>query len=178
MTRPPPRHGARRRAVLGLLGCAAILVALAWAAPAPLLAHADLVASEPDDGERVTEALDAVRLEFDEPVEAREVTLLDPRGEPVPTAEPDEDGPVVTQPLGELADTGDHRVRYRVMGADGHLVDGELRFAYAGPTAADPPAPADVDEPAGLARWWPLAAAVGAVALLVAAGVWSWRRLG
>lgn len=187
MTAPASRNVMLRRlstsasALIVGVGVLVSAVVLAAGQAAPVWAHPDLVASEPEDGERVTDRLEAVRLEFDEPVDVLEVRVTGPQGEPAPTGEATVDESVATQPLDQLARTGDHLVRYRVAAADGHTVDGEFSFVYLGPTGDDEPETtesAQGEEPTMLAQWWPLAAVGGALLAVLATGLWSWRRLG
>lgn len=189
MTPPPSRDGTRWRrptpasALIVGVGVLASAVVLAAGQAAPVWAHPDLVASEPEDGERVTDKLEAVRLEFDEPVDVLEVRVTGPQGEPAPTGEATVDESVATQTLDQLTRTGDHLVRYRVAAADGHTVDGEFGFVYLGPIGDDEPETSigsaeEGEEPAVLAQWWPLLVVGGALLAVLAAGLWSWRRLG
>lgn len=188
MTAPPPRDRMRRRrptpasALIAAVGVLASVAVLAAGQVAPAWAHPDLVASEPEDDERVTDRLETVRLEFDEPVDVLEVRVTGPQGEPAPTGEATVDESVAIQPLDQLGRTGDHLVRYRVAAADGHTVDGEFSFVYLGPTGddeAETTEPAEEgEEPPVLAPWWPLLAVGGALLAVLAAGLWSWRQLG
>lgn len=186
MTAPASRDGTRRprptptsALIVGVLASVAVLAATQ---AAPAWAHPGLMASEPEDGERVTDRLEAVRLEFDEPVDVLEVRVTGPQGEPAPTGEATVDESVAIQPLDQLWRTGDHLVRYRVAAADGHTVDGEFSFVYLGPTGddvAETTEPAEEgEEPPVLAQWWPLLVVGGALLAVLATGLWSWRRLG
>jgi copper resistance protein C len=123
---------------------AAVLVLAA----VPALAHTVLVASHPSGEATVTDALDEVRLEFNEPVTAPQVDVTDPAGQPVTEGEATVDGPVVVQALRPLEEHGPHTVDYRVVAADGHPIEGTFVFHYAGPLAEQPDPEADPAPPA------------------------------
>lgn len=182
MSGVPARPVAGRARPLRLRGPAlvATFVAVALGVAGPVLAHAALVASDPEDGQTVTEPLEEVRLEFDGPVRAERVAVVGPDGRDVADGEPAVAGEAVEQALAGLPETGDYNVAYRVASADEHRIEGELTFTYLGPVTAadDSPSLDDPADPAGLLRWWPLAAVAAAVAAVAILGARTWRRLG
>ncbi|MFI6760066.1 copper resistance protein CopC [Micromonospora sp. NPDC050417] len=165
--------------VPAVAGIAVLLAGVPAAAPA--WAHSRLLGTDPADGATVTRQVAAVRLTFDELVRADLSTVV------VEGADQRRygDGPVrvvdheMSQPVHPLR-SGDYRVAWRAISADGHPVQGEFRFTVALPPGQEPaepvqPAqPAEADRadatattPAGPdGRWW---CAGGAVALVVAA---------
>jgi methionine-rich copper-binding protein CopC len=106
----------------------AALLALAGAAAA----HARLQSSAPANGAAVTPPPAALRLQYDEPVEAAmsSVKLTGPGDAAVATAQvaadPKDDKALVL-PLPRLA-PGAYRAQWATMGRDGHRTRGELRF--------------------------------------------------
>lgn len=102
------------------------------AATTTAFAHAKLQKSEPENGSTVTIAPAAVKLHYNEPVEAAmssmrftasgDVTVQ--AGKPV-LAEGDDKTLVV--PVPKLP-AGDYRVEWSTMGHDGHHMKGEVRF--------------------------------------------------
>lgn len=141
-----------RRSLLAL----SVLVGLAFT-PAPALAHADLVATQPEAGGQVT-AADEVRLAFDESVRPgpEPITVVGPDGAAItvgpPTTTPD--GLVMSAPIDATA-PGTYRVAWRAVSADDHVVEGEFEFvlidatdATAAPatTGAPPTAPLPDDD--------------------------------
>lgn len=130
----------RAGAVLTAAVCAAVLL-VAGAPPAS--AHAVLIATQPERGTTVTEQLDAVSLQFSEAVSFAQVQVTGPDGERVEEGTPDEQGEAVSQPLGPVLEQGTYRVAFRVTSDDGHPVEGQFEFAYAGPVGTggtdDPP---------------------------------------
>lgn len=163
----------------------------------PTRAHADLEASQPEDGATVSTPLDAVVLEFDEPVSAPEVTVTDPTGADIARGEARVDRRRVTQPLGPLEDTGRYTVTYQVLSADDHPAFGEIAFTYTGPTGEEPsdearppaspddagPGPAGGAEPApasdaeNAATLWPLLAVGAGAVVVLAVGAYALRAL-
>lgn len=133
-----------RRAVGLAVGVGALLLA----APAPAVAHPTLLFTEPAAETAVAEAPAAVSLVFGEAVTigGRALTLVDAAGSQVPVHEARtvRDGRMVTARLDTPLAAGTYRVRWRVTGQDGDLVEGEYRFAVgvalsgAGPIATGP----------------------------------------
>lgn len=109
---------------------ASLAVTLVSAAPAQ--AHAALEATSPVDGERLAEAPDQVRLEFDEPVTlpAGGLRIYDAEGERITSADAGTgaSAEVVRTVLGEALAPGTYIVTWRVVSADGHPARGAFVF--------------------------------------------------
>lgn len=126
------------RWVTACLGAALLLAA----SPAPSAqAHVELVASAPAEGDRVPLSLDRVVLTFGTDLLAAGavISVRDPRGAEVPVG--------ATGTLGEtasasvaLATPGRHTIDYRVVGQDGHVLVGSLRFTVVAGNPPDSPA--------------------------------------
>lgn len=104
---------------------------------APAYAHAELVSSDPADGAALDTAPAQVVLTFSSEVNpdlSRVAVTVD--GAPADTGAPTVRGATVTVPLPGGA--GGYRVVYRVVAADGHRVDGQLRFTAAAAAAPGP----------------------------------------
>lgn len=112
--------------------------------PEPLSAHLRLVSSSPAAGSEMARPPEAVRLRFSLPVQLplSEIVLIGPAG-PVPL------GPltlaagstdVLQAPIPTDLPAGAYLVQWRVAGADGHPISGELSFTM---LAAEPQDPAD-----------------------------------
>src|SRR5690242_15820076 len=111
-----------RRAVVSTLlavGCVLLLAS-------PGSAHAELVKTTPENGQRLDAAPTSVTLEFSESIDLVDdgISLLDGKGAVVPTPDPAVDGHTVTWPMPAHLRTGSYVVRWRVVSADGHPVDG------------------------------------------------------
>ena len=93
----------------------------------PAFAHAQLLSSQPADGDSLATAEEVV-LTFNEEISPDFVQLVatGPDGD-VLDGEPTIDGAVLTQPIRPTSN-GEYSMTYRVVSADGHPVSGELRF--------------------------------------------------
>ncbi|RKR91186.1 hypothetical protein BDK92_5578 [Micromonospora pisi] len=171
-----------RMVLPAVAGLAVLLAGVPAAAPA--WAHSRLLGTNPADGTTVTSPVAAVRLTFDELVRADLSTVVVEDANQRRYA----DGPVqvldheMSQPVHPLG-SGDYRVAWRAISADGHPVQGEFRFSVALPPGQEPappvqPAPPVEAAPVGATtttpagpdrRWWWVGGAVALVA--VAAGL-------
>ena len=88
-------------------------LALLWSAVA--LAHAHLTGSSPADGSHVADAPTTLVLSFSEAAQLTAPAAAQAR---------------IRVPLPALA-AGDYVVSWRALGADGHLVPGQIRFTIA-----------------------------------------------
>jgi copper transport protein len=121
---------------------------LSFAPPAAV--HATLISSEPAADSHLTVSPARVRLVFSEPIEGNlaRVTLVPGSGAPLvlrASADP-RDVHAVIAPVDSLA-TGQYRVRWRVVSADGHAVDGSYLFAVGDTTLGSRPAQPPPAEP-------------------------------
>lgn len=102
-------------------------------------AHAVLERSSPAPGERLEAGPDEVRLEFNEPVDAKVgyVRVLDGRSGRVADGDPEalDGGRTLRLPLPRLGE-GLYTVTYRVVSADGHPVEGSYVFVVGDPPEA------------------------------------------
>jgi hypothetical protein len=100
-------------------------------------AHAELISMDPVSGSTVTSSPIAVSLTFGEDVQAlgSTIVVLDPNGNEVQTGRLRVDGASISMGLQPLAETGTYHVNFRVMSADGHVVNGSETFEFA-PSAA------------------------------------------
>lgn len=170
------------RAGLAAVATAAIAAVGLGAGATPAAAHAYLVDSTPQDGATVDEPPTEIVLEFNEPIQSdfTQVAVLDENEQPVDLDEPEVDGPLVTQPVDELA-PGAYQVNYRVGSTDGHPVSGTVTFtvtaaahssptptpATAQPTPATEPVAAEEDSTAALWLGGAAAAVIAGAAALV-----------
>jgi hypothetical protein len=115
---------------------------------APAYAHVDLLSSDPKDGAKLAAPPSQAVLKFSEPLDPQltkvAVTIDD---KPVKLASPARtQGDTITVPL--AGGGGKYRVVYRVVGTDGHRVDGDIRFTVAGAKGgAGSPAPLPSGKP-------------------------------
>ncbi len=117
----------------------------------PAAAHTELAAAEPAADATVTAPPARVRLDFTGPLLAdgdHAVGLFGPDGARV------DDGTAVLVGdrsvevgVAPLAVAGPHTVRYLVLAADGHALEGEYAFTYTGPVAFPSPSPSASPSP-------------------------------
>ena len=188
-------HTLHRAAAVALAVLCSSVVALAGTA----YAHIELDRSEPAAGAVLDASPAEVFLRFTDDVEEGSFTIrvVGPDGNPVTAGETQSGGRAAAVNLARLTDDGVYRVRYRGVAADGHPVEGRLRFRVQLPEvdAVTPPAePSDAPSvtptqtaatttaaqtPAPLSRqpttvpWWPFALLLGIAALV---GVMLFRR--
>ncbi len=130
MTVAPAAGGRSARALARLTIVAVLSGLLAVGFVAPASAHNVLLSSNPADGAVLQAAPSTVQLTFDQPVQNFEpvVTVLGPDGQRYESGAPQVDSTEVSAEVGALPGTGDYVIAYRVVSADGHPVQGEIRF--------------------------------------------------
>lgn len=102
----------------------------------PAEADTSLVGSEPVDGTTVSVRPEAVTLEFRSRIlPSAEVAVVGPAGNPVHSGRAAVLDNRVQVPL-SAAVNGDYTVVYRVVGDDGHVVQGQIAFAVDAPVDA------------------------------------------
>ncbi len=101
----------------------------------PALAHAELIETNPADGDTLAESPEQVQLRFTEPIEAAfdPVKVYDQQGNRVDEddarVDPD-DAKILVAGLEELPN-GSYTVEWRVTSIDGHIVNDTYQFAVA-----------------------------------------------
>lgn len=113
------------------LTAVALAVTVLLLAPSgPASAHAELVASTPENGARLDKPPAVVTLTFTEGVNLIDggIRLVDSLGDRVTTPEPTVDGRDVRWPMPSGLDNGKYLVSWRVVSADGHPVQGAFSF--------------------------------------------------
>ena len=109
--------------IAGLFGGALLLVASSAALP-----HAHLERASPADGSVISAAPQDLRLEFSEPAQLAALWIArdgGPRQKLAPLPQHAQQQIVVALP--QLT-PGSYVVSWRVVGADGHVVPGQIRF--------------------------------------------------
>jgi copper resistance protein C len=156
----------------------------------PALAHIELERSEPEAGAVLDAVPEEIFLRFTGEVQQGSftITVRDPDGEQVTDGDTESGGRAAAVDLADLTNNGVYRVRYEGTAADGHPVDGRLRFRLelAADSSPDPteapapstqaPSPVDTTAPAAPAAdpavqrttvpWWPFALLLGVAALV------------
>jgi copper transport protein len=106
-----------------------LLAVLLLLSPLPVLAHAGLVSTDPEDGATLETAPETVTLRFNEPVTPISVRLLDGTGreQALPGLATVENNEVRVALPGGLG-RGQYTLSYRVTSADAHPVTGAILF--------------------------------------------------
>nr|WP_308129596.1 copper resistance protein CopC [Actinoplanes polyasparticus] len=125
------------------------LLAGAFFAPAPALAHASLTTSDPGNGVVVPDAPDRVTLTFTESVQvlSGRTQVLAPDGSAAHQGDPIADGATITISLRPGGGRGTYLVSYRVLSADSHPISGSITYSV-GETSGTPTAASDDVDPA------------------------------
>jgi methionine-rich copper-binding protein CopC len=127
LARPLPRQLSRLLVLILLTLAAGVGLA------GPAAAHNVLTSSDPTDGSTLQAAPTTVRLTFDQPVQDFEpvVTVIGPDGNRYESGTPVVDSTVVTAGVNALPVAGAYSIAYRIVSADGHPVEGEIKFQLA-----------------------------------------------
>ncbi|MFE9100105.1 copper resistance protein CopC [Actinomadura geliboluensis] len=126
-----PRRAARR---LGAV--AALVLALGAATATPALAHTRLVSSTPAKGQSA-QSVTEVKLVFSDQIRMAQVVVKDDQDKTYQSGPAERSGTTVTQKLTGPLPAGSYTVAYRVVGEDGHPIEGDgLAFTAAGGEAA------------------------------------------
>jgi methionine-rich copper-binding protein CopC len=138
---------------------AVLALAAFWAGVAR--AHSELVRSQPAAGSTAPAGLRELVLEFNEPIGGGStLTIFAGTFSPTAGVETSVEGQVLTARLAEPLPAGTYTVEWRVIGADGHPVQGSYQFAVSAGGA---------QATSGWLRWGAgLVTAVAAVAIVAA----------
>jgi methionine-rich copper-binding protein CopC len=142
----------------------------------PASAHTSLVSSLPESGAVLNEVPSEVRLKFNEDLllidtkNPNRIEVINGIGQVV-SGMTMVDGPEIYTPLDlSFEPSGEYTVKYRVVSADGHPIEGEYQFTVASPEVISAPV---VDEPEDgsnllvrLAQTLLVLAGIGIIALL------------
>src|SRR5664279_2223773 len=131
-TRSSARTGGTR-SLARTVTLALLVLATCIGLAGPATAHNVLISSDPTDGATLRTAPATVKLTFDQPVQDFEpvVSVIGPDGQHHESGAPVIDSTVVTATVGALPVAGAYSIAYRVVSADGHPVEGEIRFQLA-----------------------------------------------
>ncbi|MFE0589173.1 copper resistance protein CopC [Micromonospora echinospora] len=170
-----PRWSGPAGLVIRQVGAAAAAVAVVLAVTAtPASAHARLVNTSPAKDATLSNPVETVEFTFDDRVREQFVTIVvaGPEGRSYLRGEVEVDQFRLRQPVYPTG-SGSYRVAWRVVGSDGHPVQGEFRFRVALPSGQEPavlpPVEAEDGPTSGSGTPWVLVAGGGLV--LLAAGV-------
>lgn len=131
-----------------------IFLAVLLGSAAPAAAHNQLTGSDPEDGARLEQGPQQVRLTFlaSADPDGAELAVTGPDGAPAVAGEPEFDGTDVTIPV-RAGLAGEYEVAYRVLSNDGHWAEGSITFTVTvgeqpSPSPPPPPSPSPSPPPA------------------------------
>jgi methionine-rich copper-binding protein CopC len=128
----------------GLPAFAAAVVLALFLGAMPVLAHAELVSSDPADGAQLATPPATITLTFSEGLVAdRSSFQLNLAGTTIGNGNPVKDGDTAMTLGGLSLDAGDYLIRWTSVADDGDLLRGTIRFTVlaASPTPAPTPTP-------------------------------------
>ncbi|WP_067469229.1 copper resistance CopC family protein [Actinomadura macra] len=118
-----PRRSLRRLGLAATLAFGATLVFGAVSAP-PALAHTKLVSSTPGKGATAGPVTE-IKLVFSDQIRVAKVVVKDKANKTFQAGEATRAGTTVTQKLTGALPAGSYTVAYRVVGEDGHPIEGD-----------------------------------------------------
>lgn len=122
-------------------------LALFMLLPTAAMAHSKLERAEPGQGAVVDASPENITMAFDTKIEKLSTfKLFNDAGEEIEKGDIVVDGPEMTAALTESLENGDYVVKWTIIGADSHVVEGEYGFTVDAPAAATPEATADAAE--------------------------------
>jgi copper resistance protein C len=137
-----PRHG-HAAPVRRLLPALVAGLLLGLVAAGPVLGHAELEQSMPEDGEVLTTPPTFVTLAFTEGLNAEKSTflLLRAGGEEIATGSASGDGETTMSATDLTLEPGDYVIRWTAVADDGHVERGRLTFTVAEQAPSPSPTP-------------------------------------
>jgi copper resistance protein C len=105
--------------------------------PSSVFAHSDLESATPAKGEKVTTDLEAVILTFSTKIESLSTMNLKNENEEIPLQISIEDNQM-TGKMNNRLKNGNYTVEYKIIGVDGHVIEGNYSFSVDRPEQAQP----------------------------------------
>lgn len=130
-----------------------ICLALIWLLPQAALAHSKLEESVPEKDSVSESAPQEIRLTFDTRIEnISDFKLLDAAGKEIALGDTVVEGDTMSNRPSAPLETGDYTVKWTIVGADGHAIDGQYGFSVAAPAATATPEPTASPSPSSPAE--------------------------
>jgi len=110
-----------------------VLVVILLGLNVPLaIAHSELVSSNPSASANIQQLPEQIELEFNEELlnlgSGNSVSIISPSGEDLGMGETSTEGARITRLLNSAPESGTFEVKYRVVSADGHVLNGSYTF--------------------------------------------------
>lgn len=130
-----------------------ICLALLWLLPGTALAHSKLTDAVPAQDAVIDASPEQIELTFNTKIEKlSNLKLFNAAGEQVETEKASVDGATMTGKIAAPLVNGEYTVKWTIIGADGHAIDGSYTFAVNAPEAETPtaeePTPIPTETPA------------------------------
>jgi len=124
-----------------------ILMALIWLLPSAALAHSTLQTALPAVDATVDVSPERIEMKFDTKIEKLSTfKLFNEAGEQVETGKAEVSSDTMTGTIPAALENGKYTVKWTIIGADSHAVEGEYAFTVDAPVVATP-TPAPSEEP-------------------------------
>jgi methionine-rich copper-binding protein CopC len=119
-----------------------LALALLWLLPASALAHSTLEEASPAQNETVTVSPETVSLTFNTKIEKlSNFKLLDENRQEITPDHVTVDGSTMSGTIAEPLPNGNYTVKWTIIGADGHAVEGNYSFTVEAAAATEEPSP-------------------------------------
>ncbi|MBD2870404.1 copper resistance CopC family protein [Paenibacillus arenilitoris] len=119
-----------------------IFLAALWLVPGVAMAHSTLEVAVPAKDATVQASPEKIELTFNTKIEKlSNFKLLNAAGEQIQTGETDVDGATMSGGVPEPLASGVYTVKWTIIGADGHSVEGEYAFTVDAPEPSVEPSP-------------------------------------
>jgi copper resistance protein C len=115
---------------------------------ANVFAHSHLEDSSPKNGEIVTESLKAITLTFETAIEpTSSFTLNDEKNNSIPLSEVSISGNQLIANVEDNLTNGAYTINWKIIGEDGHPLEGEIPFTIQLPESAGVPEQSETEPP-------------------------------
>jgi len=108
-----------------------VVTLLSFVVP-PVFAHSELVSSNPGASVNIEQLPEQIELGFNEELlnlgSGNSVSIMSPSGEDIGMGETSTEGAKITRLINTSFETGQFKVEYRVVSADGHVLNGSYTF--------------------------------------------------
>ncbi|WP_338555318.1 copper resistance protein CopC [Paenibacillus sp. KS-LC4] len=120
-----------------------IMLAVIWLVPGAVFAHSKIEQATPAVDETVTASPAQISLSFNTDIEKLSTfKLLNAAGEQIATDEVTVDGKTMSGAVLAALENGIYTVKWAIIGADGHAIEGDYSFTVNAPEAAASEQPA------------------------------------
>lgn len=124
-----------------------VLFIFIFALPFTANAHTTLTASTPSEGEVITEVLEEVQLDFGTGIEEASTMTLEGENASFEFESIEVEGQTMTGKINEELPNGSYIIHWKIIGADGHPIEGEIPFALNIESSVEEPAEEPTEEP-------------------------------